>query len=92
MQCLLPTVKGYPVIDGVVQATNVSFARFFNTSACGYLTYAMGNNPQSPDAVHPMEMRGTNRFNVESDYLVFFYLPNIDWINQEVLYNFKQAL
>ena len=77
------TVKGYPVIDGVVYANNLTFARFFETS-CNYGTYAIGNNPLSPDAVHPMHMADTAKFNVEKSSLAFFYEPDVAWINQEV--------
>ena len=52
---LLFTVKGYPVIDGVIDASNVTFA--LNLSNCSnYGVYAIGNNPLSPDAVHPMQL------------------------------------
>ena len=61
----------------------VSFARFF-ASSCSYVTVAIGNNPLSPDAVHPVHMTGTNKFNVELDSLVFLYEPDLEWITQEV--------
>ena len=77
------TVKGYPVIDGVVNTNGVSFARFFDTS-CNYRISAIGNNPLSPDAVHPVHMTGTNKLNVELNSLVFFYEPDLEWITQEV--------
>ena len=76
-------MKGYPVIDGVVNTNGVSFARFFDTS-CNYRISAIGNNPLSPDAVHPVHMTSTNKLNVELNSLVFFYEPDLDWITQEV--------
>ena len=76
-------MKGYPVIDGVVNTNGVSFARFFDTS-CNYRISAIGNNPLSPDAVHPVHMTGTNKLNVELNSLVFFYEPDLEWITQEV--------
>ena len=76
-------MKGYPVIDGVTRVEGVSFARFFD-EGCVYASYALGNNPLSPDAVHPMHMTGTTKFNVSLSSLVFFYEPNIEWIVQEV--------
>ena len=80
---LIHTVKGYPVIDGVTRVEGVSFARFFD-EGCIYASYAVGNNPLSPDAVHPVHMTGTTKFNVSLSSLVFFYEPNIEWIVQEV--------
>lgn len=79
-----PAVKGYPVIDGVLNTSRVSFARFTSDSNCSYGMYAVGNNPLSPDAVHPMQMTGTNKYNVHLDSLAFFYEPNPNWIVQEV--------
>ena len=76
-------MKGYPVIDGVVHAVNLSFARFFDLG-CDYGIFAIGNNPISPDAVHPMHMRGTAKFNVNLTLLAFFYEPDVKWIVQEV--------
>ena len=76
-------MRGYPVIDGVVNANNISFARFFDLG-CDYGIFAVGNNPLSPDAVHPMEMRGTDKISVELTSLVFFYEPDVEWIVQEV--------
>lgn len=77
-------VKGYPVIDGVLSVNNVSFGRFTSDHGCDYGMFAVGNNPLSPDAVHPMQMTGTSKFNVHLDSLAFFYEPNPDWIVQEV--------
>ena len=77
-------VKGYPVIDGRVEATNVTFARFFSPTNCPYNVFAIGNNPLSPDAVHPMEMRQTGKINVNRDNIAFYYEPNPAWIVQEV--------
>lgn len=77
-------MKGYPVIDGVLNADGVSFARFTDNQDCDYGSYAVGNNPLSPDAVHPMQMRATNKYNVDLDSLVFFYEPDPAWIVQEV--------
>ena len=71
------------MIDGVVFANNMAFARFFD-SGCNYNIYAVGNNPLSPDAVHPIHMTETTLFNVEKDSLAFFYKPNVAWIVQEV--------
>ena len=78
-----PAVKGYPVIDGVVFANNLAFARFFD-SGCSYNIYTVGNNPLSPDGVHPMHMTETTLFNVEKNSLAFFYEPDVAWIVQEV--------
>ena len=75
-------VKGYPVIDGVLKMTNNTFARFFNN--CAYNTYAIGNNPMSPDAVHPVNIIRTVKLNVQMTSLAFFYDPNPNWVNQEV--------
>lgn len=77
-------MKGYPVIDGVLNANRVSFARFNNNGDCNYGSYAIGNNPLSPDAVHPVQMRATSKYNVNLDHLAFFYEPNPAWIVQEV--------
>ena len=45
---LLFIVKGHPVIDGVLDVSNVTFACFFNLSDCSnYGVYAIGNNPLS---------------------------------------------
>ncbi len=77
------TVKGYPVIDGVINMERVSFARFFETN-CNYNMVAIANNPLSPDAVHPIHMTSTNKLNVDLDHLAFFYEPDPDWIVQEV--------
>ena len=71
------------MIDGVVNTNGLSFARFFG-EGCQYNSFAIGNNPLSPDAVHPMHMTGTNKYNVELNSLVFFYEPDVEWINQEV--------
>ncbi len=76
-------MKGYPVIDGGVFTTNLTFARFFDAE-CRYGIYCIGNNPLSPDAVHPMYMTGTSLFNVEKNSLAFFYEPDVGWIVQEV--------
>ncbi len=75
-------VKGYPVIDGVVNMERVSFARF-TESNCNYNTVAIANNPLSPDAVHPIHMTGTNKLNVDLNRLTFFYEPDPAWIVQE---------
>ena len=77
-------MKGYPVIDGVLNTFGVSFARFTSNQNCSYGVYAVGNNPLSPDAVHPLQMVGTNKFNVDLDSLAFFYEPDPAWIVQEV--------
>ena len=46
-----------------LQNTNgESFARFF-ASSFDYGAFAIGNNPLSPDAVHPVHMTGTNESN-----------------------------
>ena len=63
----------------------MAFARFLdNDGTCSYDTFAIGNNPLSPDAVHPVVMTGTTRLNSETDSLVFFHDPNPEWIVQEV--------
>ena len=74
------------MIDGVLKMTNNTFARFFNN--CAYNTYAIGNNPQSPDAVHPVNIISTVKLNVQMTSLAFFYDPNPDWVNQEVCYHY----
>ena len=76
-------MKGYPVIDGVLNATRISFARFTTAPACSYGVFAVGNNPLSPDAVHPMQMTGTSKYNVDLNSLAFFYEPDPEWIVQE---------
>ena len=83
----LYTVKGYPVIDGALYLTNITFARFlYNTpsTTCPYNTFAIGNNPLSPDAIHPAILTGTSLLNCDTNSLVFFYDPNPGWITQEV--------
>lgn len=80
-------MKGYPVIDGVVHTSRLVFARFHNNDGCLYSSYAVGNNPLSPDAVHPMQMRATSKFNVAITSLAFFYEPDPEWIVQEVAYS-----
>ena len=77
-------MKGYPVIDGVLKSNGISFARFNSNDGCSYGSYAIGNNPLSPDAVHPMHMSATNKYNVDLDSLAFFYEPDPAWIVQEV--------
>ena len=72
------------MIDGVSYFEHVSFARFFD-EGCSYGSFAIGNNPLSPDAVHPMHMSTTTKFNVSLNSLVFYYEPNVDWIVQEVM-------
>ena len=51
------------MIDGVLRVTNNTFARFFNS--CSYNTYAIGNNPTEPGAVHPVNIIGTVTLNVQ---------------------------
>ena len=78
-------MKGYPVIDGVLEANNVTFARFFNLTDCdNYGVYAIGNNPLSPDAVHPMQMSCSTRLSTDKESIAYYYPPNPDWIVQEV--------
>ena len=81
-----PTVKQYPVIDGISDTVGVTFARFQDTSAsgCGYKTAAIGNNPLSPDAVHSLHMEQTSKLSVHQSSLVLFYDPDPAWIMQEV--------
>ena len=86
-----PIVKGYPVIDGRVEATKVTFARFFSLTNCPYDIFAVGNNPLSPDAVHPMEMRETSKINVTDNNIAFFYEPDPDWVVQEVRKLYKHT-
>ena len=76
------SVKGYPVIDGVLKMNNNTFARFFNN--CAYSTYAIGNNPESLDAVPPINIIGTTKLNVQLTSLAYFYNPNPAWVNQDV--------
>ena len=77
-------MKGYPVIDGITNLESVSFARFFDHD-CSYRSFAVGNNPLSPDAVHPMHMTRTTKYNATLNSLVFYYEPNVEWIVQEVI-------
>ena len=84
MYRLLSTVKGYPVIDGVTRVESTSFARFYD-QGCNYRSFAVGNNPQSPDAMHPMLMTMTTKYNVSLSSLVFYYEPDVEWIVQEVI-------
>ena len=78
-------MKGYPVIDGVLLLSEVVFARFTaNLEECPYKTFAIGNNPKSPDAVHPAVMTTTTLLNCDTDSLVFFHDPDTQWIKQEV--------
>jgi hypothetical protein len=74
------------VIDGVLLTHRVSFARFTGDQRCSYGAYAVGNNPLSPDAVHPMVMSATSKYNVNISSLAFFYEPDPGWIVQEVCY------
>ena len=79
------TVKGYPVIDGVLQLTDVMFARFpANSADCHYGTFAIGNNRLSPDAVHPLVISSTTLLDCDTSSLVYFHDPDPTWINQEV--------
>ena len=83
---LLFIVKGYPVIDGVLEANNITFARFFNLTGCSnYGVYAIGNNPLSPDAVHPMQLTDCSRLNTDKQSIAYFYPPDPEWIVQEVM-------
>lgn len=78
-------MKGYPVINGVLNTSRLSFARFNRSNHnCMYGVFAVGNNPLSPDAVHPMQMTGTNKYSVDLDSLAFYYEPDPEWIVQEV--------
>ena len=77
-------MKGYPVIDGVTKLEEVSFARFYD-QGCSYHSFAVGNNPLSPDAMHPMHMIMTTKYNVSLNSLVFYYEPDLEWIVQEVI-------
>ena len=72
------------MIDGVTDVEGVSFARFFD-EGCIYDSFAIGNNPLSPDAVHPMHLTTTTKFNVSLSSLVFYYEPDMEWIVQEVV-------
>ena len=85
-------MKGYPVIDGVLETTNMTFASFYTPSGCKYDVFAVSNNPLSPDAVHPMHMKSSTKINVSFDALVFFHEPNPDWIVQEVTHCKKKSL
>lgn len=79
-------VKGYPVIDGVLETNNITFARFFNLTNCHtYGVYAIGNNPISPDAVHPMQLTGSTRLNTDKQSIAHYYPPDPAWIVQEVM-------
>lgn len=83
---LLFIVKGYPVIDGVLEVNDVTFARFFNLSDCSnHGVYAIGNNPLSPDAVHPMQVTGCTRLNTDKESIAYYYPPDPEWIVQEVM-------
>ena len=90
---LLFIVKGYPVIDGVLDASNVTFARFFNLTDCSnYGVYAIGNNPLSPDAVHPMQLTDSTKLNTDKDSIAFYYPPDPAWIVQEVIDHMIQQM
>ena len=80
-------VKGYPVIDGLLETTNLTFANFYTPSGCEYSVYAVSNNPLSPDAGHPMYMRSSIKVNASFNSLAFFHEPNPNWIVQEVTYH-----
>ena len=74
------------MIDGVLLLSDMVFARFTaNSEECLYKISAIGNNPLSPDAVHPIVMTTTTLLNYHPDSLVFFHDPDPDWINQEVI-------
>ena len=78
------TVKSYPTIDGEVTGTNMTFVEFNIPNNCGHKSYLIGNNPLSPDAVHPLQLRNVHKLSVSNDSLVFYYDPDPDWIVQEV--------
>lgn len=90
----LSIVKGYPVIDGVSEANNVTFARFFNLTDCSqnYGAYAIGNNPLSPDAVHPMQLSNSTRLNTAKESIAYYYPPDPTWIVQEVMDDIMQNI
>ena len=76
------------MIDGVLETSNVTFARFFNVTGCSnYGVYAIGNNPLSPDAVHPMQMTGSTRLNTDKESIAHYYPPDPEWIVQEVMHH-----
>ena len=77
-------MKGYPTVDGIAMATNVTFAHFAKPQNCEYNSALISNNPISPDAVHPLDIMGVIKLDVPQENLVHFYDPNPDWINQEV--------
>lgn len=79
-------MKRYPTVDGQALATNVTFAQFECPSVCGCEAFAIGNNPLSPDAVHPLELTGAVKLAVPLNKLVFFYNPDPGWIVQEVMH------
>ena len=70
------------MIDGVLRMENNTFARFFTN--CTYGTYAIGSNPNSPDAVHPVNIIRTVKLNVQLSSLAYFYDPNPAWVNRFV--------
>ena len=72
------------MIDGRLEVTNVTFARFFTLDGCRYQPFAITNNPLSPDAVHPTEVRGAVKIDVDRLNIAHFYDPKLAWINQEV--------
>ena len=72
------------MIDGRLEVTNVTFARFSPLDGCNYQPFAITNNPLSPDAVHPTEVRGAVKINVDRAHIAHYYPPNPEWINQEV--------
>ena len=86
MPTLQFSVKGYPVIDGRLELTNLTLIGFTQPASCSYNVFVIGNNPVSPDAVHPVEMRGTVKVDVPNDNIAHFYPPNEEWINQEVFF------
>lgn len=78
------TVKGYATIDGDAYAENIVFARFMSLDNCMYGAFAVGNNPLSADAVHPLRLASVTKLNVSTDNLAHYYDPDPEWIVQEV--------
>ena len=78
------TVKGYPTVDGDAYAENIVLVNFVSLDDCGYGVFAVGNNPLSADAVHPLRLKSITKLNVSTDNLAHYYDPDPEWIVQEV--------
>jgi hypothetical protein len=76
----------YPALYGRTELHGVTFAKF--GAPCktgrrdGMSDYAIGVNPTSADANHPMYVRGVEMVDVNEGNVAKFALPNPEWINQ----------